>query len=222
MVDVFPRRNLPNEAEQWGRTLETAVTGLDTSVEIVGQQVQSLNRNTASSLSVLANQVTAVQEAQAAIEVTQAQIIAAQADIVATTNFLSTQTLYDQKGGVSGGSVGGLGAGAYAYEGFDGTYDCIINVTTAASGKLLIASGGAITSSGGGAGIGPEIFGVSLPTFTDSATAGNGAAVSASRTIVATLSPNTPYAIRTRRWYYGTTAQFVSWQAASLVVTRLA
>lgn len=220
MADVYPRRNLPDEAEQWGRDVEGRVTGLGTSVQIVGQEVQSLNRNTASSLSVIAKQITELEQAQAAIEATQVQIIAAQAAITATTNFLSTQTLYDQCIGVSGGSKSGVSG--IVYEGFNGTYDCSISVTTASSGKLLISAGAAVTSSGAGAGVGPEIVGVSLPDFTDSAAAGEGGVVGASRSRLFSLSANTTYTVRTRRWYTGSSAQFVSYQDASLVVTRLA
>lgn len=227
MPDVFPRRNLPDLAEQWGRDVEGRVVNLDTSITIIGQEVQSLNRNTASSLSVVANQIVQLQEAQAAIELTQAQIIAAQADITAaqasitaTTNFLSTQTLYDQCIGVSGGSKSGVSG--IVYEGFNSTYDCSISVTTASSGKLLISAGAAVTSSGAGAGVGPEIVGVTLPDFTDSAAAGEGGVVGASRSRLFSLSANTTYTVRTRRWYTGSSAQFVSYQDASLVVTRLA
>lgn len=222
MADVFPRRNLPNEAEQWGRSLETKTVSNEQGIEILTQSVQAQNRNTASSLEVLATQITTLSAQQSELQAQQVALASQQAALTGTINFLSNQTTYDQKTTSSGGSRGSLGAGAYAYESLDGTYDCSLSVTTAASGKLLISVGGAITSSGGGAGIGPEISGVSLPTFTDSATAGDGAAVGASRSTVVTLSPNTNYTVRTRRWYYGTTAQFVSYQAASLVVTRLA
>lgn len=222
MVDVFPRRNLPGDAEQWGRDVEGRVVDLSTGQEILGQQLQSQNRNTASNLAVMAAQIQTLGEQQEALEAQQVALAAQNATLQSTINFLSTQTLYDQRTTSSGGSKGALGAGAFAYEAFDPTYDCEIVVTTASSGKLLLSSGGSITSSGGGAGIGPEVVGGSLPDFNTSATAGNGSAVGASRSILVTVSPNTTYTIRTRRWWYGTTAQFVSYQAASLVVTRLA
>lgn len=222
MPDVFPRRNLPGEAEQWGRDLETRVIGLDTNSEILGQQIQSQNRNIASSLAVMAGQIEALTEQQATLQAQQVALAAQTAALQSTINFLSTQTLYDQRPGASGGSKPGVGGGGFAYEGYDPTYDCEITVTTATSGQLLISVGGAISSSGGGAGIGPEVVGGSLPDFTTSATAGNGAAVGASRGIIVSLAPNTTYTVRTRRWYYGASAQFVSYQAASLVVTRLA
>lgn len=222
MGDVFPRRNLPPDAEQWGRTLETKAVSNEQGIEIVGQQVQSLNRNMASSLEVLAGQITDLAAQQQLLKDQQVALQVQQNTLTSTINFLSSQTLYDQKGGSSGGSKGGLGAGDFAYESFSGTYDCSLSVTTADSGKLLISVGAAITASGGGAGVGPEIVGVSSPTFVDSATAGDGAAVGASRSVVVSLAANTTYTVRTRRWWYGTTSQFVSYQAASLVVTRLA
>lgn len=55
--DVFPRRNLPPEAEQWGREVEKRVQGAEQALEISQQSLSGLNRNTASSLSVLGAQV---------------------------------------------------------------------------------------------------------------------------------------------------------------------
>lgn len=227
MADVFPRRNLPPDAEQWGRTLETTTANNSQSIEVLAQSAQAQNRNTASSLEVLAQQITSLsaqqeelQSQQAELEAQQVALSSQQAALTGTINFLSTQTSYDQKLGTSGGSRGGVSG--IAYESLDGAYDCALTVTTAGSGKLLISVGAAVTSSGAGAGVGPEIVGVSLPDFTDSATAGENGVVGASRTIVATLSPNTTYIIYTRRWWYGSAPQFASYQAASLVVTRLA
>lgn len=57
MVDVFPRRNLPPLAEQWGREVENRVVSSEGSIESLQQSLSGQNRNTASSLSVLARQV---------------------------------------------------------------------------------------------------------------------------------------------------------------------
>lgn len=222
MADVFPRRNLPNEAEQWGRTLETTTVNNAQGIEMLAQSVQAQNRNTASSLEVLATQINTLQSQQAELQAQQVALGVQQATLQSTINFLSTQTLYDQRVTVTGGSRGALGAGAYAYEAFDPSDDCEIVVTTATSGRLLISVGGAVTSSGSGAGIGPEVVGGALPDFTNSAAAGADAAVGASRSVIVNLFANTTYTVRTRRWWYGTTSQFASYQAASLVVTRLA
>lgn len=55
--DVFPRRNLPPEAEQWGREVENRVKSAESALEIAAQSISGQNRNTASSLSVLGGQV---------------------------------------------------------------------------------------------------------------------------------------------------------------------
>lgn len=133
--------------------------------------------------------------------------------------FLQTQTVGDQRIGVSGGSKPGVAG--YAYQDLDLAFDCQVSVTTGASGKLIVAAGGAVTASGAGAGIGPHVIGGALPDFSNSAAAGEGSVVGASRTVLFSLAPNTAYTINTRRWFYGGTAQFVSFQNASLVVTRL-
>lgn len=57
MVDIFPRRNLPPQAEQWGREVESRVVSAESDIEAVQQALSGQNRNTASSLSVLAQQV---------------------------------------------------------------------------------------------------------------------------------------------------------------------
>ena len=62
--DVFPRRNLPGQAEEWGRTLETRAVNAESQLSILSQELQGQNRNTASSLSVLSGQIQAIQEAQ--------------------------------------------------------------------------------------------------------------------------------------------------------------
>lgn len=64
MAEVFPRRNLPELAEQWGRRMEDAVTANTTSIDILRQSLQGQNRNTASSLATLASQIQAIQVTQ--------------------------------------------------------------------------------------------------------------------------------------------------------------
>lgn len=56
MTDVFPRRNLPGEAEQWGRAHDDRVIALETRLEALSATSSGQNRNTASSLSVLGGQ----------------------------------------------------------------------------------------------------------------------------------------------------------------------
>jgi len=218
MPDVFPRRNLPDLAEQWGRDVEGRVLNLDTSIQIVGQEVQSLNRNTASSLSVIANQITQLEQAQAAIEATQAQIIAAQADITATTNFLSTQIVSDSNSTVDNftGSHSGI-----TWEPFSATFDCSVNVTTGPAGKLLIQASANLTGGALTALLGIEIVGVLGPTYPGPySTYVTDGSAGVSRVVTAGLSPNTAYTVRLRRGIDGNTTGLTIWRDQTLSVTR--
>lgn len=60
MVDVFPRRNLPPLAEQWGREVENRVVSNEGSIESLQQGLSGQNRNTASSLAVIAQQINSI------------------------------------------------------------------------------------------------------------------------------------------------------------------
>lgn len=70
MPDVFPRRNLPDDAGPtasavpWGRAVENRIVGSEITLEMLQQNVQGQNRNTASSLSVIAQQIQAIEETQ--------------------------------------------------------------------------------------------------------------------------------------------------------------
>lgn len=55
--DIFPRRNLPGPAEQWGREVENRIRGAELNLEVLQQFSQSSNRNTASSLATLGAQI---------------------------------------------------------------------------------------------------------------------------------------------------------------------
>lgn len=57
MTDVFPRRNLPEDAEQWGRAHDDRVVSLEKQIEALGQSLSGQNRNSASSIQTLATQV---------------------------------------------------------------------------------------------------------------------------------------------------------------------
>lgn len=225
MADVFPRRNLPDLAEQWGREVETRVSSLNTGVEIVGQQVQSLNRNTASSLALLADQITkleeaqeAIEEAQRDIEATQAEIISAQADIVATTNFLSTQTISDSNSTVD--SFTGSNSGT-TWRAFSGTYDCSVSVTTGSAGKLLIQASANLTGGALTALLGIEIVGVLGPTYPGPySTYVTDGSAGVTRVVTASLSPNSTYTVRLRRGIDGSTTGLTIWRDQTLSVTR--
>lgn len=57
MTDVFPRRNLPPDAENWGREFERRTVDTEKEVKSLDQSLQGLNRSTASSLQTLARQI---------------------------------------------------------------------------------------------------------------------------------------------------------------------
>lgn len=57
MTDIFPRRNLPPEAEQWGRAHDSRVIEVEKTLVTLQQNVAGQNRNTASSLAELASQI---------------------------------------------------------------------------------------------------------------------------------------------------------------------
>lgn len=57
MTDVFPRRNLPDEAEPWGREHDKRVIALETGLDSLQKGLQGQNRNTASSLASLGDQI---------------------------------------------------------------------------------------------------------------------------------------------------------------------
>lgn len=71
MVDVFPRRNLPPQAEQWGREVENRVTSLETETGVNAQGLAGQNRNIASSLSLIAQQIEDLRATQATIPITR-------------------------------------------------------------------------------------------------------------------------------------------------------
>lgn len=60
--DVFPRRNLPNDAEPWGREVETRIRNIE--YELFNQELDltGLNRSSASQSSSLARQIRRLQE----------------------------------------------------------------------------------------------------------------------------------------------------------------
>lgn len=70
MVDVFPRRNLPPLAEQWGREVENRIVSSETGIETLQQGLSGQNRNTASSLSLIAQQIEDLRATQATIPIT--------------------------------------------------------------------------------------------------------------------------------------------------------
>ena len=60
MTDVFPRRNLPGDAEQWGRAHDVRLIAAESKLSTVEQNVSGQNRSIASSLATLADQINAL------------------------------------------------------------------------------------------------------------------------------------------------------------------
>lgn len=62
LFDTFPRRNLPREAEEWGRSVEGKIYELENEAVSGKQSVDGLNRNTAATLQDLAKQLSLLDE----------------------------------------------------------------------------------------------------------------------------------------------------------------
>lgn len=60
MVDIWPRRDLPGRADEWGRTAETRIDSNQATIEALQTAVQSQNRNSASSLAVLGDAIKSI------------------------------------------------------------------------------------------------------------------------------------------------------------------
>lgn len=208
--DVYPRRNLPGTAEDWGRALETDVVGTKKALEIVGQNIGAQNRATAASLQELSRQLAAISQAQTEIE-------AAQSGILATQNFLLNQTQYGEKTGGSGGVRGATGG--ITLEAYDSGQDVSLSVTTSSTGILAVTVSSLLVSFGSTAGCGVEVVGVSSPDLFKSVSVRD-ATLSASRQSLLTLSPNTTYTIRSRRWYDGPGGT-VAYSYSGLTVTKV-
>lgn len=214
MTDVYPRRDLPGTADVWGREVETRQDSLKTTVEIVSQGVQSLNRNTASSLEVLASQIKAVERAQD-------EIRNAQAAIIATTTFLSTQTVSDSKSTLSQytGTTSSI-----TWESFDGTYDASVSVTTGSAGQLLIQGSATLLSSNTTSILGIEVVGQVGPSYpgpySTYVSTLSAASSGVTRVVVFGGSANTTYTVRLRRGRDGSGSGAAMWRDQTLVVTR--
>lgn len=217
--DTFPPRNLPDGAVEWGRTMEDEVRSAQKDLLALSQYTSGQNRSTAASLSDIARQLTAISEQQSALAQQQAQIVAAQDGINATQTFLLNQTQYaGNPASQSATSVSpSPGLSLFAY---DPTYDIELSVTTSSTGRLSISVGAYVMALDAGAGVGVEIVGVTTPDYFNSV-ACFGLAISASRSFVTALSPNSAYTIRTRRWWTSGTTGGVGYSNQNLSVTKI-
>lgn len=225
MPDVFPKWNLPDPAVPWARAHDERVIALETGLEVVTQSVQGQNRNSASSLSVIAKQIQKIADQQATLiaqqatlSAQQAQLSAQQTSLTNTVNFLATQTVSDSKGTADGYTGSNSGT---TWRGFDATYDCALAVTTGSSGTLLIQASANLTAGGLTAVIGIQIDGVTGPAFPGPyCTYMTNASGGVSRIVTAVLSPNTAYTVRLRRGINGDTSGSLAWRDQTLSVTR--
>lgn len=71
MTDVFPRRNLPPESEEWGRTVEDAVYQAENLILGMGQLLSGLNRSSSATLENLALQIRQIQDLYLKLPITQ-------------------------------------------------------------------------------------------------------------------------------------------------------
>ena len=67
--DVFPRRNLPGAAEQWGRAVENRTRELEKNAVAVNQSLHGANRGTAAQLASISDQLKMIPRVQATQEI---------------------------------------------------------------------------------------------------------------------------------------------------------
>lgn len=87
MTDVFPRRNLNPEAEEWGREVQRRIVRLENDTATESQSVQGLNRSSAATLDDLANQLKRLDEQVQAVQDLYDQLPKAQQSTGYNSNF---------------------------------------------------------------------------------------------------------------------------------------
>lgn len=225
MSDVFPRSNLPDAAVPWGRAHDDRVIALESSLLSVSQSVQGQNRNSASSLALIAQQIQKIADQQQTLIAQQAELASQQAQLsfqqsslANTVNFLATQTLSDSKATADGYTGANTGT---TWRAFDSAFDCAVTATTGSGGNLLIQASANLTAGGLTAVLGIQIDGVTGPSFPGPfCTYMTNASGGVSRIVVANLVPNTAYTVRLRRGITGDTSGSLAWRDQTLSVTR--
>jgi hypothetical protein len=227
--DVYPRRNLPGSAEEWGRTVESEVKDAQRSIIQISQDVQGQNRSTAASLEAIARQLDAIAAAQEALAEQQALLAAQQVALASTQTELANQVSFLQNASVTQTKNSAVNAtrgasGGITLEGYDPTYDCSLSLTSSSTGILEVTVGGQLTGSDGiSAVVGYEVswaggsIGVDWPRC---AAAGGGLATT-SRVSLINVPANTPLTVTTRRGYTGGTGGLVVWGYCSLIVSKV-
>lgn len=202
------------------------MTGYDTPVgdiEFLRSEISRIDRLlgelTAPSSGQINKQLAALEATQATLTSQQATLTSQQATLSAQVTFLQTQSVADSRTNTS--SYTGSNSGTN-WNGYDGTYDPAVTVTTGASGKLNILGSGLVAASGLGGALGVEIVGVYGPTW-PGPFAGYvlGATAPGTFASIASLAANTTYTVRMRRGRSENTTGVVLWGYLSLTVTRL-
>lgn len=211
MTDVFPPWNAPDLMVPWSRAVQDRIVAAEGQISVLQQSVSGQNRNSASSLGSLADQIRNISAVQADIQVQQAQL-------AATSEFLRTQTSSVTRS--TSDSFTGA-AGGTTWRGFDPIIDCAITATTGPAGRLLIQASANLSAGGITALLAIEIVGVTGPSFPGPySTYITNASAGVSRIVAADLAPNTAYTVRLRRGYSDIASGVVVWRDQSLVVTR--
>lgn len=211
MTDIFPPWNAPDLMVPWSRAVQDRIIAAEEQISVLQQSVSGQNRNSASSLGSLADQIRN-------ISAVQAEIQAQQTRLAATSEFLRTQTSSVTRStsasftGASGGTT---------WQGFDPNIDCAITATTGPAGRLLIQASANLSAGGITALLAIEIVGVTGPAYPGPySTYITNASAGVSRIVAADLAPNTAYTVRLRRGYSDIASGVVIWRDQSLVVTR--
>lgn len=211
MTDVFPPWNAPDLMVPWSRAVQDRIVAAEEQISVLQQSVSGQNRNSASSLGSLADQIRNISAVQVDIQAQQAQL-------AATSEFLRTQTSSVTRS--TSDSFTGA-AGGTTWRGFDPNIDCAITATTGPAGRLLIQASANLSAGGITALLAIEIVGVTGPSFPGPySTYITNASAGVSRIVAAELAPNTAYTVRLRRGYSDIASGVVVWRDQSLVVTR--
>ena len=109
-TDIFPRRNLPDEAEEWGRKVEERIVALEGVGQILGGKAQGVNRTQASSLQDLAQQLARLDALRKAIP-RSAAITTSNSNFALTTTGWNTIAETTLNGSGTGGSVTAVSSG---------------------------------------------------------------------------------------------------------------
>jgi hypothetical protein len=164
-----------------------------------------------------------LQEQQGILAQQQSALTAQQNALASQVAFLQGASVQDARGSILNDTK--PASGGISLDGFDGTYDCAVLLTTSSTGKLRVSVGGQLTGFDGvSAVVGYEVIiaGVGIIVGVDwsrVAAAGGGLATTSRESLI-TVPANTPVQIRTRRGWTGGTGGLCVWGYQSLIVTK--